>query len=261
MNFMAKLSVYIPVLNEADKIEGALKSIAWADEIVIIDTGCTDATIDIARRYTDRIVPYVFDGFGRLRNFGIDQCSHEWILSIDADERCTPELAEAIRTTIEGSDTADAYWISRINWFMGRWIRHGGWYPDYPQPKLFRKDALRYRDEDEVHEGWDVDGKIGKIHFDILHFSFQDLSQVIQKMDRYSELGAEKLARQGKAHGIGKALLRALWAFFRVYILKLGFLDGSAGLVIAMNDFQGTFYRYVKHAWKQEGWDRLPPSM
>jgi len=258
---MNKVSVYIPVLNEEKKIEDALKSVAWADEIVIIDTGCTDGTIDIARRFTDRIVPYQFDGFGRLRNFGIDQCSHEWILSLDADERCTSGMEEAIRNAINAPDAPQAFWISRINWFMGRWIRHGGWYPDYPQPKLFRKEALRYRDEDEVHEGWDVNGKIGHIDLDILHYSFEDLSQVIRKMDRYSELGAEKLVRQGKSHGVGKAFLRGLWAFIRVYILKLGFLDGTAGLVIAINDFQGTFYRYVKHAWKKEGWDQQPPSI
>jgi glycosyltransferase involved in cell wall biosynthesis len=257
---MAKVSVYIPVLNEEAKIEAALESVAWADEIVIIDTGCTDATIDIARRYTDRIVPHTFEGFGRLRNFGIDQCTHEWILSIDADERCTAELRDAIRAAIEKDDADDAYWIARRNWFMGRWIMHGDWYPDYCQPKLFRKGSMRYRDDDVVHEGWDVTGSIGYLKGDVLHFSFASLSDVIRKIDSYSELGAEKLASQGKSYGIGKAFLRGLWAFIRIYILKRGFLDGGAGFVIALSNFQGTFYRHAKHAWKREGWERPPPK-
>ncbi len=254
-----KLSVYIPVLNEEDKIEAALQSVAWADEIVILDTGCTDNTIAIARRYTDRIIAHDFRGFGRLRNAGIDACRHEWILSLDADERCTPELAEEIRRLLDGEPSCDAYWIPRRNWFMGRWIRHGGWYPDFCQPKLFRRQALRYDEDDEVHEGWRVNGETGRLRGDIVHFSFRDLSDVLRKIDSYSELGAEKLRRSGKTSSIGKALARGLWAFLRIYVLKLGFLDGRAGLVIAISNFQGTFYRHAKLAWKQHGWDRPPP--
>jgi len=252
------VSVYIPVLNEADKIEAALQSVAWADEIVLIDTGCTDATVEIARRYTDRIVPHRFIGFGELRNFGIDQCRHDWIISLDADERCTAALGEEIAALLAGNPDCDAWFIPRRNWFMGRWIRHGDWYPDYCQPKLFRKRAMRYRSEDLVHEGWDVHGKIGYLKHDVLHFSFQNLSQVLRKIDSYSELGADKLAAQGKSHGIGKAFWRGLWAFVRIYILKRGFLDGAAGFVIALSNFQGTFYRHAKHAWMREGWQQPP---
>lgn len=253
-----KVSVYIPVLNEEDKIESALKSVQWADEIVIIDSGCTDNTIAIAQNYTQRIIPYQFEGFGKLRNFGVTQCSHDWILSIDADELCTPELAAEIRSTLASHSTHDAYFIPRKNWFMGKWIKHGGWYPDYCQPKLFKKTAMRYRDEDEVHEGWDVQGNIGYLKHDVLHFSFQNLSDVIRKIDSYSELGAEKLFRKNKSHGIGKAFLRGLWAFIRIYILKKGFLDGQAGFIIALSNFQGTFYRHAKHAWKKEQWNKPP---
>ncbi|MBF0282153.1 MAG: glycosyltransferase family 2 protein [Zetaproteobacteria bacterium] len=256
---MYKVSVYIPVLNEEDKIEDALKSVSWADEVIIINTGCTDNTLEIARRYTDRIVPCKFEGFGKLRNFGIDQCTYPWILSIDADERCTPELATEIRQALAQENLSDAYWIPRRNWFMGRWIKHGDWYPDYCQPKLFKADKMRYRDEDEVHEGWDVKGSIGYLTSDVLHFSFASLSDVLRKVDSYSELGADKLIRQNRSHGIGKAFLRGLWAFIRIYILKRSFLDGWAGFVIALSNFQGTFYRHAKHAWKKNHWDQPPP--
>ncbi|MDX8384765.1 MAG: glycosyltransferase family 2 protein [Ghiorsea sp.] len=255
---MTKISVYIPVLNEEDKIEDALKSVSWADEITIIDTGCTDKTIEIARKYTSHIIPYTFVGFGRLRNAGIDACSHPWVLSIDADERCTPELASEIQHVLAQEKKHDAYWIPRKNWFMGKWIKHSGWYPDYCQPKLFRSTALRYRDEDLVHEGWDVQGSIGYLKCDVLHFSFQHLSDVIRKIDNYSELGAQKLKSHHKSGGILKAVSRGIWAFIRIYILKLGFLDGKAGFIIALTNFEGTFYRYAKLTWQEKGWNKPP---
>jgi len=253
-----KVSVYIPVLNEESRIESALKSLDWVDEIVIIDTGCTDETISIAERHTDRIVAHEFVGFGQLRNFGIDACSNEWIISIDADERCTPELAQEIREVIQSPHALDAYWIPRRNWFMGRWIKYCGWYPDYCQPKLFRKNAMRYRDEDIVHEGWDVHGKIGYLKNDVLHFSFQNLSHVINKTNHYSDLGSKKIIRQQKKCSTTLAFLYGLWAFIRIYILKLGFLDGGAGFVIAFSNFEGTFYRYAKAAEQKNQWDKHP---
>lgn len=257
-----KLSVYIPVLNEEPKIEAALKSVAWADEIVILDSGCTDGTIAIARRYTDRIVKHSFSGFGHLRNAGIDACSHEWVLSLDADERCTSELADSIRSVLSSKPEHAAYWIPRRNWFMGRWIRYGGWYPDYCQPKLFRRDAMRYDESDEVHEGWKVNGSIGFLNEDIIHFSFRDLSDVLRKIDHYSDLGASKLARSGgkPPKSIAMAFLHACWAFVRIYLLKKGFLDGAAGFIIALSNFQGTFYRHAKAVWRTRRWNQPPPG-
>ena len=253
-----KISVYIPVLNEEAKIEDALKSVTWADEIIILDTGCTDSTIPIAKKYTDKIIPHTFQGFGKLRNAGMDACTYEWILSIDADERCTPELAHEIQTTLNAQDLKDAYWIPRLNWFMGRWIRHSGWYPDYCQPKLFKKSKFRYRSEDLVHEDWDLDGTLGYLKHDVLHFSYQNLSDIVRKIDSYSMLGAEKLKAEGKTGGFFKALMRAKWAFIRTYFLRLGFLDGKAGFVIALFNFEGTFYRYLQRSWKESGWDKPP---
>jgi len=257
---MSKVSVYIPVLNEEDKIRDALESVQWADEIVVVDTGCTDRTIDIARRYTDRIMAHSFAGFGALRNAAVAMCSHDWVLSIDADERCTPELKQEILSTIGRDDALDAYFIPRRNWFMGRWIRHCGWYPDYCQPKLFRKGALSYRD-DMVHEGFDIHGRVGYLKSDVLHYSFRDLDQVIAKMNRYSSLGMQKLEQQGKQAGMASALLHGIGAFLRIYVLKRGFLDGWPGFVIALGNFEGAFYRYAKLALRQRAGDGEPEHL
>jgi len=244
---MNAISVFVPVLNEEDKIADALQSVQWADDVVVVDTGCTDRTIDIARQFGCRIEHVNFKGFGALRNASVSLCKHDWILSIDADERVTPELQQEIITTVKNTDALDAWFIPRRNFFMGRRIRHCGWYPDYCQPKLFRKGALTYH-EDMVHEGFDIHGKVGYLKNDVLHYSFRNLDQVIDKMNRYSTLGMQKLEQQGKHVSMASALLHALGAFLRIYVLKRGFLDGWPGFVIALGNFEGTFYRYAKLA-------------
>ncbi len=248
---MSSVSVFIPVLNEEDKIADALESVKWADEIVVVDTGCTDRTIDIARQFDCRIEQLTFTGFGNLRNESVALCSHDWILSIDADERVTPELKEEISVVLASEEALETYFIPRRNFFMDRWIKHGGWYPDYCQPKLFRKGALTYRD-DLVHEGFDIHGRLGYLKSDVLHYSFRDLSQIIAKMDNYSTLGMQKMQQQGKRASMLSALLHGIGAFLRIYILKRGFLDGWAGFVIALGNFEGTFYRYAKLALHQK---------
>ncbi len=242
---MIKLSVFIPVLNEEDKIAAAVESVAWAEETVVVDTGCTDRTMDIVRKYGCRTETLAFNGFGHLRNACVQMCSHDWVLSLDADERITPELQREIVATIVNDNTLDAYFIPRRNFFMGRWIKHCGWYPDYCQPKLFRKEALTYRN-DMVHEGFDIHGRVGYLKHDILHYSFRNLSQVITKIDRYSTLGMQKFVQQGKQASMFSALLHGIAAFLRIYLLKRGFLDGWPGFTIALNTFESTFYRYAK---------------
>ncbi len=255
---MSKLSVFIPVLNEEDRIAEAVQSVSWADEVLVVDTGCTDRTMDIAQSLGCRTERLTFEGFGKLRNDCVRLCSHEWILSLDADERVTPELKDDIQDILRKDGPADAWFIPRRNRFMGRWIRHGGWYPDYCQPKLFRKGALTYR-EDAVHEGFEVHGSVGYLRHDILHYSFRDLSQVLDKANRYSSLGARKLARRNKRVSMGQALAHGLWAFVRIYVLKLGFLDGWPGFVIALGNFEGTFYRYAK-AMELQRTRQAPPD-
>lgn len=252
-----KLSVYILTYNEEEKIRDAIKSVEWADEIVVVDSYSKDSTIDIAKELGAKVIEIPFEGFGRLRNVAIESCENDWILSLDADERCTGKVAKEIIQIINSHDSLDAYYVPRRNWFMGRWIKHSGWYPDYRQPQLFRKGAILFYD-DEVHEGYRVNGRIGYLNNPIWQFPFRNLEQLLIKANRYSSLGSIKLERHGKKGSLTKALAHGFWAFFQIYILKLGFLDGWAGLIIAFGNFEGTFYRYAKLVEKQSGWDRPP---
>jgi glycosyltransferase involved in cell wall biosynthesis len=261
-NEVAKVTAYIIAFNEAGKIEEALQSVAWADEIIVADSHSTDRTAEIARRYTDRVIQIDFHGFGKLRNDAITHATHQWIFSLDADERCTPEVRDEIRKIINTADAADAYLVPRRNLFMGRWIRFSGWYPNYRQPQLFRNGKMHYT-EDQVHEGYVLDGKLGRFRNAIWQIPFRDLSQMMQKMDRYSTLGAQKLQEKNRRGSMLVAFLHGLWAFVRMYIIRLGFFDGWPGFVIALSTFEGTFYRYAKLTEAQRGWnrgDRVEPA-
>lgn len=251
------LSVYILAYNEETKVGAAIESVLWADEVLVVDSGSSDRTIEIAKSHGARVEQVPFEGFGRLRNRAVELCSHEWVLSIDSDERCTPEARDEIRAVISGTNALDAYFIPRRNYFMGRWIRHSGWYPDYRQPQLFRKGRLLYGD-DPVHEGFRTLGTTGYMKNPIWQFPFSDLSEILRKADRYSTLGAGKLELRGARGGMFKALIHGIGNFLRIYILKAGFLDGWAGFMIALGNFEGTFYRYAKLAAKQEDWSRPP---
>lgn len=254
-----KLSVYILTFNEADKISEAIESVQWADEVIVADSNSTDNTPDIARSLGARVVNIPFRTFGQIRNEAIAACNHEWIFSLDADERCTPETRDEILKNI-ANPTADAYFIPRKNWFLGRWVMHSGWFPDYRQPQLFRKSVMHFESADEVHESYSIEGKIGYLKSPIIQIPFKDISQMVHKMQRYSTLGAKKLVRQGKRGGLLKGFLHGLWGFCRLYIFKLGFLDGRAGFVIALGNFEGTFYRYAKAAEQCRRWSEKKPE-
>jgi len=256
---VANVSVYILTLNEEEKIRAAINSVSWADEVVIADSFSTDATVEIARKLGATVIQIPFEGFGKLRNDAVAACTHEWIFSLDADERCTDEVRDEIQHIVDQPGAADAYYVPRRNCFMGRWIKHCGWYPDYRQPQLFLRGAVVYSDMDEVHEGFEIKGTVGYLSHAIWQIPFRNLAEVVAKGNRYSSLGAEKLARTGKRAGMISALAHALNAFIRIYILKLGFLDGWAGFVLALGNFEGTFYRYAKFVERQQGWNQ-PPS-
>lgn len=243
---MSKVSVFILAYNEEKKIEETLQSVTWADEIVVVDSFSTDATVDICKRYTDKIVQVKFNGFGELRNVGVRSCSHEWIFSIDSDERCTPEVRDEIRRIINSPDAADAYLVPRRNLFMGRWIKGSGWYPNYRQPQLFRRGKMTFAEEDLVHEGFRLDGRLDKLQASLWQRPFEDLGEVIHKCNRYSSLSAEKLFRAGRRTSPLGTVLRSFWTFFRFYVLRLGFIDGWPGFVIAFSNAEGTFYKYAK---------------
>ncbi|MCW5212258.1 glycosyltransferase family 2 protein [Desulfobulbus sp. TB] len=257
---MNKISVYIIAWNEADKIRSALHSVLWADEIVLADSYSEDDTATIAEEMGARIEQIRFSGFGDLRNQAMAACTHNWIFSLDADERCTPEARDEILTTVALDDPADAYYIPRRNYFMGRWIKHSGFYPDYRQPQLFQKGVLHFKTDDPVHEEYTIhsDKPVGYLQQPIWQFPYKNLEEVAYKANRYSTLGAKKLQQQGRRGGMLKALSRGLWSFFHMYILKRGILDGWPGLVIAIGNFEGTWYKYAKLHELEENWQ--PPS-
>ncbi len=253
------LSAYILTYNEESKIADAIESVLWADEVIIVDSGSTDRTVEIAGGYDVRVEHVPFEGFGALRNSALELCRHDWIFSLDSDERCTPEAQEEILSVINDPGALDAYLVPRRNYFLGRWIQHSGYYPDYRQPQLFRKGKMRYK-EDMVHEGFVLDGELGRLKNPIWQFPFEDLSQFMHKANRYSTLWSEALDRKGVGSGMFKALVHGAAAFFRHYVVKAGFLDGWAGFVIALGNFEGTFYKYAKLTALQKGLNRPPGS-
>jgi glycosyltransferase involved in cell wall biosynthesis len=256
---MPTISAYIIAYNEAAKIKAAVESVLWADEIVVADSNSTDGTAEIATSLGARVVQIPFQGFGELRNRAIEACRCDWIFSLDSDERCTRELRDEILGLIAGAAPAhDVYRVPRRNYMMGRWIRGSGWYPNFRQPQLFRKGAMRYK-PDPVHEGYDVlsDKPIGTLRNAVWQIPFRNLEEVIRKIDRYSTLGTQRLAH--KRVSMAGAVGHASWAFLKHYFVKRGFIDGWAGFVIAFGNFEGTFYRYAKRYEQMQNW-APPPS-
>ncbi len=249
---MSKISVYIIAYNEVEKVTATIESARWADEIVLIDSWSSDGTPELAISLGARVVQVDFKGFGDLRNQAIAACSHEWIFSLDADERCTEEVAMEIRSLIGDPNSADVYRVPRRNFFMGRWIKHSGWYPNYRQPQLFRKGHMSY-DQKAVHEGYllNTSKPVSHLRNAIWQFPFKNMSEVMHKANRYSTLGAQRIAERRLS--MGTALSHGIWAFVKHYLFKLGFMDGWAGFVIALQSFEGTFYRYVKAVEIQKG--------
>ncbi|MDM8539103.1 glycosyltransferase family 2 protein [Desulfobacterales bacterium HSG17] len=251
---MNKISAYIIAYNESEKIEAAINSVKWADEIIVADSNSTDGTTDIAKSMGAKVVQIPFKGFGDLRNQAIEACHYEWIFSLDSDERCTQDVYEEIVKIVKSDNPLDAYYVPRKNFFMGKWIKYSGYYPDYRQPQLFRKGIMTFSLE-PVHESFELlTSKIGYLKNPIWQFPFKDFEQIMHKADRYSTLGAEKLNQEGKDSCMATAFFHGLWAFIHHFFLKAGFFDGWAGFVIAFYNFEGTFYKYAKLHEKLSNW-------
>jgi glycosyltransferase involved in cell wall biosynthesis len=241
---MSRISAYIIAYNEADKIADAVRSVLWADEVIVADSFSTDDTVQIAQALGARVVQLEFAGFGALRNEALKACTGDWIFSLDSDERCTDAARDEVRSLMQ-SGSSDAYWVPRRNFFLGREIKHSGWYPNYRQPQLFRRGAMAY-DNAPVHEGFVMQGgrEPGHMRNAIWQLPYKNLSELLTKMNRYSSLGATKPRQNGSS--FTKAFVHACWAFCKHYVFKRGFLDGWAGFVIAFGYFEVTFYRYAK---------------
>ena len=245
-----QLSVTIITHNEAADIEACLRSVGFADEIVVVDSGSTDDTCAIAERCGARVIRSDgWPGFGPQKNFALSHATGEWVLSLDADERVTPELAREIQRVVaaplQPSDPV-GYRLSRLSRFCGQWIRHGDWYPEYIL-RLFRRDCGRFTD-DQVHEVVKVEGKLGRLKGDLLHETMPTLEEAIAKMNRYTSGRALDQLKKGKRGGLGRAISHGGWAFFRSYVLKRGFLDGAAGFIVAVYVAENSYYRYLKLA-------------
>jgi len=240
-----KLSVIHITFNEAHNLAECLSSLqGLADEIVIVDNGSRDGTLDIAAQFGARVVRTDdWPGFGPQKNRALDVARCDWVLSIDADERVTPALAQEIQAVI-AQDAARAYEIPRLSWYCGRFMRHSGWYPD-PVLRLFRRGRARFTD-DLVHERLVAQDPVQRLSHDLLHYSFLDFSQVLAKVDRYSTASAQQMFDKGRRASPAGALVRGAWAFVRTYVLRAGFLDGPQGLALAISNAQGTYYRYLK---------------
>ncbi|HMD60043.1 MAG TPA: glycosyltransferase family 2 protein [Opitutaceae bacterium] len=247
------VSVFLLSRNEEENIGPALDSVSWAAERVVIDSFSTDGTLEIAAGRGARVVQVEFRGFGHLRQAGIEHTSQPWVFSLDCDERCTPEARDEILGIVADPASADAYLVPRQNFLLGRKIRHGGWYPDYRQPQLFRRGRMTYAAEDQVHEGWALQGTLGRMRRPIVQVPYRTLADAISKMNRYTSLGVARQEQIGASPSFAKALLRAKWAFFKAYFLQLGFLDGGPGLVIALLRFENSFYKHAKLIERRRG--------
>jgi glycosyltransferase involved in cell wall biosynthesis len=243
MDSLLRLSVIIITKNEASHIGACLQSVAWANEIIVLDSGSSDDTVSICRTYTDKVFSTDWQGFGIQKQRALDKATGNWVLSIDADEVVTPELKAEIIAAMQTHDY-HGFEIPRLSNYCGRAMKHGGWFPDYVL-RLFKRECGRFTDA-VVHERIIVEGKIGRLNTPFLHDAFVDFDEVLYKVNSYSTLGANLLQQKNVRASIPKALFKGFWTFFRTYILKAAFLDGWHGLLLAISNAEGAYYRYVK---------------
>jgi hypothetical protein len=241
------LSVAIITKNEAENLPDCLRSVAFAGQIVVVDSGSTDDTVDVAKEFECDVYIEPWRGFGPQKQFAIDQCRNPWILLIDADERLPWDTAQAIKNIVLNSLTAAAgFSFPRKNFFQGRWVKHAGWWPDRVV-RLFRKNLGRMT-EAKVHEALEIDGLVEALVYPIEHFTESRLSRIIQKIDQYSTLGAEEAFKEGKTASLWAAAFRAKLAFLHNYFFRCGFLDGPQGLTLAVTNAVNKFFKYAKLA-------------
>ena len=241
---MAEIAVIIISKNEAANIRACLESVAWADEIIVVDSGSEDDTVAICREFTPHVYSHDWPGFGAQKNRALSYASKDWVLSLDADERVSPELRREIEAAINNSNAVAAFDIPRLSNYCGRFMRHSGWHPDYVL-RLFRRGSAKFSD-DLVHERLLVMGATAKLHSTLLHYAFDNLEEVLYKVNQYSTAGAQMMQQRGRQATLTGAVLRGLWSFIRTYILRAGFLDGRAGFMLAVSNAEGTYYRYLK---------------
>ncbi len=238
----ARVSCFIICRNEESNIGDALESVQWCDEIVIVDSFSSDRTLEICRAYTDRIFQRAWPGFVAQKAFGLEQTRFPWVLNLDADERVSPELREEIEREL-GDPRVDGYYVPRLVYYLGRWWRHGGWYPDY-RLRLFRRDRVVWGGIDP-HEKVILRGRSAHLQGPLLHYTYRDIEAHVATINRFTDVAARELALRGRRATLADLLLRPLWRFVRSYVLRLGCIEGLAGLFVAES---AAFYVFAKYA-------------
>lgn len=241
---MSSLSVIIITKNEANNIRACLESVRFADEIIVLDSGSTDETIPLCQLYTDKVYSVDWPGFGPQKNRALSKCESHWVLSIDADEIVSPQLANEIQQIIQTDSIFSAYSLTRKSNYCNQYLIHGDWRNDRCI-RLFKREHGSFSNL-PVHEGLVVNGKVGALRGLLLHNSFADLEEVLNKVNHYSTLSAEHKYTLGKKSSLTKAIIHGLWTFIRGYVLKAGFLDGKKGFMLAVSNAEGCYYRYLK---------------
>jgi hypothetical protein len=238
-----KLTVTVITLNEAAHIEAALASVAWADEVIVVDSGSSDGTLEIARRHATRVEARDWPGYGAQKNRAAELAANDWILSLDADERVTPALAQEIRAVLQ-DPAADGYRIPRVTWYLGRWIRSTDWYPDL-QLRLYDRRKARWNLR-QVHESVELVEPAGRLRHELQHFAYRDVSHHLVTIDRYTTLAARQWATEGRRASAVGAVAHPPLAFARNYLLRGGFRDGAAGLLVSLLNSYYVFLKFVK---------------
>lgn len=259
---MSRVSCVVITYNESKNIRRCLESVSWADEIVVVDSYSTDDTTEIASACTDKVHQLKWAGFGPAKEFARSKATGDWILSVDADEVVPEKLREEIQRITESQGSLDGYLIPRRSNFLGRWIKHGGWYPDLVL-RLFKKEKGSFTDR-LVHEEVQVRGMTGRLKNDLLHHTDPDFDHYLKKLNRYTSLDALQLLRQGKRAGFLDIFFRPLLTFVKMFFFKCGFLDGLPGFILAISSSFHVFSKYVK-LWHLketaagEGRETIPP--
>jgi (heptosyl)LPS beta-1,4-glucosyltransferase len=243
------VTVTVITKNEAEALADALRSVAWADEIIVVDAESTDETVAIARQFTERVYVRPWNGYVDQKNHAASLASHDWIFSLDADERVTPQLAEEIRAVMAGEPSASGYRVPRVSFYLGRWMRTTDMYPDF-QLRLYDRRKARWHGK-YVHESVRADGAVAYLKNDLQHHPYRDLSEHLIRMDRYTTLAARQMHEQGRRATVMDLLIHPRLAFLRNYILKGGFRDGKAGLIISLVNSYYVFLKFAK-LWELE---------
>ena len=239
-----KVSVYMITYNNEETVERALKSVTWANEIIIVDSFSNDRTVEIGRKFTDKLFQRKWPGHRDQYQYAADLTSNEWIMFVDADEEVSPELAEEIRRELSGKvEGVDGFFVYRRTFYLGRWIRYGGWYPD-GEIRLYRRNKGRW--EGGLHARVVVNGRFQPLKSLYHHYTYRDISDQIQTIDKYSRIAAEDMVQQGETFSLFKLLFHPPFRFIKEYFFKSGFLDGLPGLVIVMSTMYYVFIKYAK---------------